>query len=129
MNMQLVVISGADQGRSFSLTDGQTLVVGRGQASETGLSDTQVTDEGVKKFQAELPTRDINPQPLPLTERLFQNSSGVILVVKRPASRKEGLMACYGRPASEYMLSLLGDSLLAWQQGPVILTCVSPSTS
>ncbi len=43
MDMQLVVISGPDRGRSFSLTEGQTLLIGRGQASNTQLSDPHVS--------------------------------------------------------------------------------------
>ena len=34
-----------------------------------------------------------------------------------------------GCPVSESALSLLWDSLLAWQRGPAILTVVSASTS
>lgn len=37
--MQVVVISGPDQGRKFPLVDGQTLHIGRGQESETQLTD------------------------------------------------------------------------------------------
>ena len=43
MNMQLVVISGPDQGRSFALTDGQTLVIGRGQDSNTQIGDPRIS--------------------------------------------------------------------------------------
>ena len=43
MDMQLVVIAGPDQGRSFALADGQTLVIGRGQASNTQLGDPHVS--------------------------------------------------------------------------------------
>jgi serine/threonine protein kinase len=43
MNMQLLAISGPDRGRAFSLTDGQTLAVGRGQASGTQLRDAHVS--------------------------------------------------------------------------------------
>jgi pSer/pThr/pTyr-binding forkhead associated (FHA) protein len=43
MNMQLVVISGPDRGRAFPLTDGQTLAIGRGQASGTQLRDARVS--------------------------------------------------------------------------------------
>ncbi len=39
MERQLVVIAGPDIGRTFPLHDGQTLVVGRGQASDTQLAD------------------------------------------------------------------------------------------
>jgi serine/threonine protein kinase len=40
---QLVVVAGPDQGRVFNLEDGQTLVVGRGQNTETKLKDPQVS--------------------------------------------------------------------------------------
>jgi serine/threonine protein kinase len=40
---QLVVVSGPDQGRTFSLEEGQTLVIGRGQSSETRLRDPHVS--------------------------------------------------------------------------------------
>jgi serine/threonine protein kinase len=40
---QLVVVSGPDQGRTFNVTDGQTLVIGRGQATETRLRDPHVS--------------------------------------------------------------------------------------
>ena len=43
MNMQLIVISGPDQGRSFSLTEGGTLLIGRGQASNTQLRDPRIS--------------------------------------------------------------------------------------
>ena len=39
MDMQLIVISGPDQGRTFALTDAQTLAIGRGQASDAQLRD------------------------------------------------------------------------------------------
>lgn len=39
MSLQLVVIAGPDKGRTFSLAEGQTLVIGRGQASDTQLND------------------------------------------------------------------------------------------
>jgi serine/threonine protein kinase len=40
---QLVVIAGPDKGRSFALTDGQTIVIGRGEKTETKLKDPQVS--------------------------------------------------------------------------------------
>lgn len=43
MHAQLVVIAGPDKGRSFALTEGQTLVLGRGQASNTQLNDPRVS--------------------------------------------------------------------------------------
>jgi serine/threonine protein kinase len=45
MSAQLQVIAGPDQGRSFSLGEGQTLVIGRGQKTETRLRDPQVSRE------------------------------------------------------------------------------------
>src|SRR6516162_8286588 len=39
MSAQLVVIAGPDRGRSFPLTPGQTLQVGRSQATATKLTD------------------------------------------------------------------------------------------
>ena len=40
---QLVVIAGPDQGRNFALPDDQTLVIGRGEKTETKLKDPQVS--------------------------------------------------------------------------------------
>jgi serine/threonine protein kinase len=40
---QLVVIAGPDQGRTFTVTEGQTLVIGRGQTTETRLRDPYVS--------------------------------------------------------------------------------------
>jgi len=43
MKRQLVVIAGPDSGRMFSLEDGQTMVVGRGQASDTQINDPRMS--------------------------------------------------------------------------------------
>ena len=43
MSMQLIVTSGSDRERVFSLADGQTLRIGRGQASDTQLGDPRVS--------------------------------------------------------------------------------------
>src|SRR6516162_5089338 len=43
MRGQLVVIAGPDLGRSFSLVDGQTLVLGRGQNTESRLKDPAIS--------------------------------------------------------------------------------------
>jgi serine/threonine protein kinase len=40
---KLVVIAGPDKGRSFELQEGQTLLVGRGEKTETRLKDPQVS--------------------------------------------------------------------------------------
>jgi serine/threonine protein kinase len=40
---QLVVIAGPDQGRTFNIAPGQTLVIGRGQTTETKLRDPHVS--------------------------------------------------------------------------------------
>src|SRR5437016_9799973 len=40
---QLVVIAGPDKGRNFALPDGQTVVIGRGEKTETKLKDPQVS--------------------------------------------------------------------------------------
>jgi serine/threonine protein kinase len=40
---QLFVVAGPDQGRTFSLEDGQTLLVGRGRDSQTRLKDPRVS--------------------------------------------------------------------------------------
>ena len=40
---QLVVIAGPDQGRIFSLQEGEPLVIGRGQDTATRLKDPQVS--------------------------------------------------------------------------------------
>ena len=43
MQLQVVVIGGPDTGRTFKLEDGQTLMVGRGQASDTQLNDPRMS--------------------------------------------------------------------------------------
>ena len=43
MFVQLLVIAGPDQGRFFNLTEGQTLVIGRGQNTEIRLRDPHVS--------------------------------------------------------------------------------------
>ena len=55
MQRQLIVISGPDKGRTFSLADDQTLTIGRGKASNTQINDPRmsrvhckITIDGVK---------------------------------------------------------------------------------
>ncbi len=43
MTRHLEVVSGPDKGRRFSLADGQTLVIGRGQASDTKINDPHMS--------------------------------------------------------------------------------------
>ncbi|XZE52255.1 protein kinase domain-containing protein [Planctomycetaceae bacterium SH139] len=43
MQYQLIVISGPDKGRSFPLVDGETLTIGRGQASNTQINDPRMS--------------------------------------------------------------------------------------
>lgn len=43
MKRQLVVIAGPEAGRVFSLDDGQTLVIGRGQSSNTQINDPRMS--------------------------------------------------------------------------------------
>ena len=43
MKRQLVVIAGPESGRMFSLDDGQSLVIGRGQASNTQINDPRMS--------------------------------------------------------------------------------------
>src|SRR5438270_4894261 len=43
MRGQLLVVAGPDQGRTFLLEEGQTLVVGRGQNTGTQLKDPQAS--------------------------------------------------------------------------------------
>jgi serine/threonine protein kinase len=43
MERQLVVIAGPETGRTFALHDGQTLVIGRGQASDTQIADAAMS--------------------------------------------------------------------------------------
>ena len=43
MSFQITVIEGPDQGRSFSLDDGSTLTIGRGEKSDTRLDDATVS--------------------------------------------------------------------------------------
>jgi serine/threonine protein kinase len=40
---QLVIIAGPDQGKTFTLTEGKSLVIGRGQSTETRLRDPYVS--------------------------------------------------------------------------------------
>ena len=43
MQHQLVIIEGPDAGKTFPLADGQSLTVGRGQASDVRLNDPRVS--------------------------------------------------------------------------------------
>ena len=43
MERQLVIIAGPERGRTFPLEDGQTLVIGRGQASDTQINDPHMS--------------------------------------------------------------------------------------
>ncbi len=43
MSQKLVVIAGPDVGRSFALQNGQTLLIGRGQASHTQINDARLS--------------------------------------------------------------------------------------
>ena len=43
MPAELVIISGPDKGRSFSIAEGQKLVIGRGEGSTTKLRDPTVS--------------------------------------------------------------------------------------
>ncbi len=43
MSRQLITVSGPEAGRKFSLEDGQTLVIGRGQASDTQINDPRMS--------------------------------------------------------------------------------------
>ncbi len=43
MQPNLIVIAGRDKGRTFPLSDGQTLAIGRGQASDTQLDDPRMS--------------------------------------------------------------------------------------
>jgi serine/threonine protein kinase len=43
MSRRLVVVAGPEKGRIFELADGQTLVVGRGQASDTKINDPHMS--------------------------------------------------------------------------------------
>jgi serine/threonine protein kinase len=43
MQRQLIVISGPDKGRTFPLNDGETLTIGRGQASSTQINDPRMS--------------------------------------------------------------------------------------
>ena len=40
---ELVLVSGPDKGRVFRLEEGQTLVIGRGQASDTQINDPSMS--------------------------------------------------------------------------------------
>jgi S-DNA-T family DNA segregation ATPase FtsK/SpoIIIE len=40
---ELVLVSGPDKGRVFRLEEGQTLVIGRGQASDTQINDPSIS--------------------------------------------------------------------------------------
>ncbi|MHB8862162.1 MAG: FHA domain-containing protein, partial [Pirellulaceae bacterium] len=43
MQRLLVVVAGPDKGRTFVLEDGQTLTIGRGQASDTQINDPRIS--------------------------------------------------------------------------------------
>jgi serine/threonine protein kinase len=43
MQRQLIIVGGPEKGRTFSLDDGQTLFIGRGQASDTKINDPQMS--------------------------------------------------------------------------------------
>lgn len=43
MQRQLIVVSGPEKGRTFPLSDGQTLTIGRGQASNTQINDPRMS--------------------------------------------------------------------------------------
>jgi len=43
MKCQLIVIGGPDAGRTFPVEDGQTLVIGRGQSSDTQINDPRMS--------------------------------------------------------------------------------------
>jgi len=43
MSRKLVIVSGPEMGRTFPLADGQTLVIGRGQASDTKINDPHMS--------------------------------------------------------------------------------------
>lgn len=43
MQRQLMISEGPDKGRSFDLVEGETLIVGRGSASDTQINDPQVS--------------------------------------------------------------------------------------
>src|SRR5262245_14338619 len=43
MSRKLIVVSGPETGRTFPLADGQTLVIGRGQASDTKINDPHMS--------------------------------------------------------------------------------------
>ncbi|MBC8872546.1 MAG: hypothetical protein H8E44_24190 [Planctomycetes bacterium] len=43
MQRELIVIAGPDAGRSFPLENGQRLVIGRGQASNTQINDPRMS--------------------------------------------------------------------------------------
>jgi len=43
MQRQLIIIAGPEKGRSFQLEDGQTLTIGRGEASDTKINDPRMS--------------------------------------------------------------------------------------
>ena len=43
MQRQLIIIAGPDTGRTFPLEDGQTLILGRGQTSDTKINDPRMS--------------------------------------------------------------------------------------
>ena len=43
MQRLLVIVAGPDKGRTFVLEDGQTLTLGRGQASDTQINDPRIS--------------------------------------------------------------------------------------
>jgi len=43
MQRQLMIVAGPEKGRSFPLEDGQTLLIGRGQQSDTNINDPHMS--------------------------------------------------------------------------------------
>lgn len=78
MNQKLVVIDGPDSGRTFSLENGQSLRIGRGQAS-----DTQINDPKLSRIHCRVEVDQDGPQ-------LFDDGStgGTFIGSERITSRR-----------------------------------------
>lgn len=78
MQRQLMINEGPDKGRSFDLVEGETLIVGRGSASDTQINDPQVSRMHCHIYvdsKTQLcSTKEVRREP-PSTDNRFQNTS------------------------------------------------------
>ena len=96
MKQQLVVIAGPEKGRSFSLENGQTLVIGRGQAS-----DTQINDPHLSRVHCQV---EVDRDKVILTDR--RSSGGTYIDETRVTERelRPGMVFCIGDTRIRYLV-------------------------